>query len=176
LRMSEQVIAEFSTWAGMVETFRLRVEQLQTTYEAVCPDLADRYVAKLLAPIPVKAVGQQSFDAMTRAMGMRFIAIPDETAAAALAERITPRKPGPHRARDGMPAKWKQTRRGNPLRNPAAARLLQARWMLKTTPRQRAAWSRKAALARWKRKRSGERNRSPEKRTAADGVVHAAQP
>ena len=82
--------------AGLLAAFRARVADLGTTYGAVdeVSGLADGHTSKLLAPVPIKGLGQKSLGLLMGTLGIRILVVADDAAVEPHAARLTARKPG----------------------------------------------------------------------------------
>jgi hypothetical protein len=141
------ILAEATNYDELIGAFRARMHSLNTPMEIIdeVAGLPTRYTSKIFAPARLKTVGRVSLGPLLGALGLRLLVAVDEEAFAKVQHRLVPRKNtrGEIRAiRD---------RRSALLGNGAWGRMMQARWMLSTSSRQRKAWARQAIRARWAR-------------------------
>lgn len=79
-----RTIATVTTYPGLMAAFRARATELQAS-GATLDDVADlpaRYVAKLLAPRPVRRVGMISLGSLLNALGLALAVVEDPAAMA----------------------------------------------------------------------------------------------
>jgi hypothetical protein len=74
-----QITPMVRTEADMVEAYRGRIRQLGIAYSTVdaISGLPDRYTAKLMAPIPMKGLGEKAIEGLNGALGIAFVPIID---------------------------------------------------------------------------------------------------
>jgi hypothetical protein len=144
----DRVIATVTDYDGFVGAIRQWIAELGTTYESVGAEagLQDGYLGTLLASTPVRSFSRVSLGSTLSALGLRLQLVVDAEQLARMKSRYTPRK---KHAVSGMQSR-ERPRFSLFKGNPELARMLQARWMLKSTPRRRRQIARAAALARWR--------------------------
>jgi hypothetical protein len=107
-----------------------------------------RYTMKLLAPIPIKALGPTSMGPLLGALGLKLVVMEDTEVLEKIRRRLVPSK----NARHNMLATKRRAKWRFP-RGPEFARLMGARGILKASPKQRSRIARHAARIRWARVR-----------------------
>lgn len=82
------------TEADMVEAFRSRVRELNTTYATIdaISGLPDGYVAKLMAPEPMRGLGEKAIEGLCGGMAMAFVPVEDKEQLRRIKSRLKPRK------------------------------------------------------------------------------------
>jgi hypothetical protein len=111
---------------------------------------ADRYLSKIISPVPVKAFGRTSLGPYLTALGLRLHVVIDHEAFDKIKHRLALRRD----FHAGMPAPKKRAPKGGRIGrdwsgNSQWGKVMHARWMLKTKPAQRSQYAREAARARW---------------------------
>lgn len=140
------------------ELLRARVDELAVTYESVdaVAGLPSRYTAKLLAPVPMKAIGKTSMGPLLGALGLKLIVAVDDETLARIIGRLTKRARKQSNASDAMRPMKRKKRRGYWKGNADWARIMNARRTLVVPESKRSASARKAARARWRGSRPVE--------------------
>ena len=90
---SGRIVGEFADYAGMLNTLRARVEELQIQgerFEAFA-GLPTGYLSKLIGVRPVRRIAMVSMGPIFSALGIRCIVVEDPAATARLKNRIRPR-------------------------------------------------------------------------------------
>jgi hypothetical protein len=105
--------------------------------------LQDGYVAKLLAPIPIKRIGMQSLGPLLTVLGVKLIMVEDSDALRRIGPRLTKRNAASVRYASG------RTRKKRPELDSAWGKLMAARRVLSQPPRERSRIARLAAVSRW---------------------------
>jgi hypothetical protein len=86
---SPKVLAEFSTYPEMLAAFRIRANELKIARSnettAAVAGLTPGYLAKLLAPKPVRRIGMDSLGPVLGVLGVKLLMVVDEQAIARLA-------------------------------------------------------------------------------------------
>jgi hypothetical protein len=88
-----RIVGEFADYAGMLDTLRARVEELQIQgerFEAFA-GLPTGYLSKLIGVRPVRRIAMVSMGPIFSALGIRCIVVEDPAATARLKNRIRPR-------------------------------------------------------------------------------------
>ena len=88
-----RIVGEFADYAGMLNTLRARVEELQIQgerFEAFA-GLPTGYLSKLIGVRPVRRIAMVSMGPIFSALGIRCIVVEDPAATARLKNRIRPR-------------------------------------------------------------------------------------
>jgi hypothetical protein len=148
--MSDRVIAVVRDYGELIAALRARVVELGSAGETI-DDVAGlplRYTMKLLAPIPVKALGRTSMGPLLGALGLKLVVVEDTEAFERIRRRLVKAKNAHH----SMLTTKRRLRSRFP-RGPEFARVMRARGILKTSPKQRSRLARKAARVRWGRVR-----------------------
>jgi len=139
--------ASISSYNELHAVLRARAEELKVTRLSLdhVSGLQPGYVSKLLAPTKMRKLGPVSLGPLLAVMGVRLIAVEDESAAVFL-KRLEPRK----NASAGM-----RTPRRHPPQNYQFAgnsawgkHLASLRW-LNVSPKRRSSLARHAARIRW---------------------------
>jgi hypothetical protein len=88
-----RVIAEFSSYDGMLNAIRSRVEELQIQGERFefFAGLPTGYLSKLIGARPVRRISHTSMGPLFCALGVRCIMVEDPAATARLKNRVAPR-------------------------------------------------------------------------------------
>jgi hypothetical protein len=125
---------------------RRRADELQVSrlnLDALC-GLPDGYVAKLLAPQCMKAVGPKSLGALLGVMGCKLVLEEDPATLAQIQGRLKKRSVRQVRANGRKRhTPWLISRKN--------AREIAALMVIKTTPAARSIRARRAAIARWRK-------------------------
>jgi hypothetical protein len=103
--------------------------------------LQDGYVAKLLAPVPIKRIGMQSLGPVLAVLGLCLVVTEDLEALRRISSRLKKRNDASVR----MPTKKRRKKLG-----PEWGRLMNAKRHLALSPRRRSELSRQASLVRWR--------------------------
>jgi hypothetical protein len=148
-----RVVATVRHYAELLQTIRDRVAELEITHETLdaVAGLQSGYASKLLSNPPIKRMGAFTQFIVLQALGMKLQAIEDPEQLARVQSRLVkrevPRRP--------LPGKGRHTAIKYEI-GPDLLRLMQIRGgrnrMAKMTPKQRSAFGRKAARARWDRR------------------------
>ena len=115
------------------------------------------YASKLLAKIPIRALGKITLGPMLGCLGLRLVVEEDLEALQRIESRLTKRgrKKQGDAGRDLL-ATGKRRRARFP-KGPEFARIMRARQILKQSPEQRRRIARRAAKARWRQVRAARR-------------------
>jgi hypothetical protein len=140
-------------WDGFMDALRARVVELEVAGETVdeVAGLPLRYTSKLLAPVPIKALGPISMGPMLGALGLVVIVAEDTEGIQKLRPRLTRRKYRRH-ADAAMPTK-RRRKKSAFHGNSEWGRVMRARSILKQSPEQRKRAASRAAKARWRKPR-----------------------
>ena len=138
-------------YAGLMEALRSRVRELNTTLAAVdeVAGLQGNYTSKLLAPVPIRAIGPVSLGPLLQTLGLALVVVEDLAALKRIEKRLTKRRRPARDASDMLTAARPRFPKG-----PEFASFMNARRTLKLDPRKRSAIARKAANARWRKVKS----------------------
>ncbi len=157
--MTDRVIATVCSrdgYAGLMAALLARMLELDTTCESVdeVAGLPDRYVSKLFAPVPIKGIGRKSLGPLLRALGIKLILVEDSGIMGRVREELSRRETVNRNYYAGRKVQATRPRKRNTFPSgPDFARVMRARQLLTQTPKQRSAIARKAAKARWRKKR-----------------------
>lgn len=147
-------IAIVKDYDELMAALRGRVDELKITrlqLDEALSTLPDGYASKLLAPVPIRALGRVSLGPMLQTLGLAIVIVEDLSSV----RRIASQRTRAIRARETMPAKKRKTKRG--FRGSEMGRLLRARQILLHDPNKRRRIARRAARIRWKRERDKRR-------------------
>lgn len=148
-------IAIITDYLGLIAALRSRADELRISREALdhLTGLQSGYSGKLLAPVPLRALGRTSLGPMLGAMGLKIVLVEDLAAFKRVESRIK------RQATTGgsVPAK-KRNRRRSRLRGCSDwGKLMRARQIALMTDRQRSDSARRAIRIRWRRVRAEKR-------------------
>ncbi len=141
-------------YAGFMDVLRRRGVELNTTYEGI-DDLAGlplRYTSRLFAPVPLRSIGPQSFGPLLGALGLKLVIVEDTALMAKVTNQLSRKASSRVYASGGMLPK-RRRRKSRLLGNREWSLVMNGRRYLLTNPEQRSAVARKAAKARWRKKR-----------------------
>jgi hypothetical protein len=146
-------VREARNYVQFMEALRDRCADLDVAYETVdvMAGLPARYLAKVLAPVPIKALGPVSLGPMLGAMGLKVLVVEDAETLARFAKKLSKRKYRRH-AGVGMPAN-KRHRKSALSGNSDWGKMMRARQIAQASPTQRKQSAKKAAKARWRKPR-----------------------
>ena len=142
-------IGEARSYDELIALFRQRCAELGTSMERLddIAGLPQRYISKLLAPLPVKGIGKISLGPLLGCLGLSLTVNEDAQALAKIKHRLVPNK----NTGTSMLAQKNGYKRFLIFRgNPDLARLSRKRQVLKQSPRKRRRIARYAALIRWR--------------------------
>lgn len=131
---------------------RARVDELGVTYEGVdaVAGLPSRYTAKLLSPVPMKAIGKTSMGPLLGALGLKLIvAVDDETLARIIGRLAKRARKQSNASADMLPLKRKK-RRGVWRGDKDWSRIMNSRRALNVPESKRKKIAQTAARARWR--------------------------
>lgn len=154
-------LVEVRDYQELIAALRARVVELGTAGETIdhVAGLPLRYTMKLLAPIPVKALGPTSMGPLLGALGLKLVVMEDAEVLEKIRRRLVPTK---NAGVAMLASKRRKPRSFSPLRgNPDLARVMQSRWVLSRSPKQRSALARRAARARWAKPRPVRADHAP---------------
>jgi hypothetical protein len=158
-----RVIGEAKNYDELIQLFRKRCAELGTSMERLddVAGLPQRYISKLLAPLPVKGIGRVSLGPLLGCLGLSLTVNEDAQALAKVKRRLVQAS----NAGTSMLAQKNRSKRFLIFRgNPDLARLIRKRQVLKQSPRKRREIARNAASVRWgdvKGARPARHRRSP---------------
>jgi hypothetical protein len=157
--MNGRILAEVREYQELIDAFKAWMAELNVCGRTVddVAGLPDRYTAKLLAPVPIKGIGRTSLGPLLGALGLKLIVAVDHEVLERMRHRLDQRSEADVKrvtanARSRMLAGSRRKNTGFKI-DVGIAKALQCRWMLLTTPRQRARIARGAAKARWRQYR-----------------------
>jgi hypothetical protein len=170
-------IAVVRSYDELLAALRQRATDLNISRELIdtISGLHTGYAGKLLAPVPVKALGRTSMGPLLTAMGVCLVMIEDIEAMAKIAKRHTPRRAEYDRhADESMLTNKRRKKRG--FRGSEVGKLLRARGVLLIPEKDRRRIARIAAKQRWERER--RRKAEAEKAAAIASVMltHSKKP
>jgi len=153
---NERRLAVVHDYAGLMDALRSRVRELNTTLAAVdeLAGLQGNYTSKLLAPVPIRAIGPVSLGPLLQSLGLALVVVEDLKALKRVEARLTKRRRPARNASDdrhSVLTTKKPRKRPRFPNGPEFASFMNARRTLKLDPSQRSAIARKAAQARWAR-------------------------
>jgi len=163
-------IAVVRSYDELHAVLRARANELQVTREGLdaVSGLQNGYCAKLLAPVPIKAIGPVSMGPLLGALGLMLIVVEDAEMLARIASQMQLReRPIPADADHKMPT-TKRRKRWRFPKGPEFAKLMRARSLVKMSDAERRRLARRAARLRWRRRRKVK--------AAAEPSVAAALP
>jgi len=140
-----RVLADVSSYEGMLEALRTRLSELQVNTEK-WEDFAGvprGYLSKLFGVRPVRRLGMTSFAPVLAGLGLRLLVIEDQEATERLRNRVPPRNGSYVRGTPSIVFTVRFFKRIG--RKGARARIDNS------TKAQRQEWARKAAIARWRK-------------------------
>lgn len=144
------------TYDQLIAAFRARLAALNLAMTPQLDELAglpDHYIAKLLAPVPIRGIGRTSLGPLLTVLGLQIVLVEDPAAIAQCAGRLPIRRD--HKtAGEAMLAAQHRAQRLDiaARRTPQWGRQMRARQVLAQTPRQRSHQARRAARIRWARR------------------------
>lgn len=169
---ADRVIAQVCSrdgYAGLMDAMRLRMVELDTTYDGVdeLAGLPLRYTSKLFAPVPIKGVGRHSLGPLLGALGIKLLVVVDTALMAKVTKQLSHREPIKRAdAHGGTPTR--RRRKKSALKgNSDWGRVMAARRFLLSNPKQRSAKARKAARAQWRKVKARPATRAPGSRPGA---------
>lgn len=152
---------------------RARVDELGVTFEGVdaVAGLPQRYTAKLLAPIPMKAIGKTSMGPLLGALGLKLIVAVDDEMLARIEARLTKRARKPSDAGSTVLAHRRRKRRRYSAfkASPDFAKVVRAKQYLAQSETKRKRIARTAAKARWSKPRVVEITNSTARKGTSQG-------
>lgn len=127
---------------------RARAEELKLSRETidVLTGLPDRYCSKILAPVPIKALGRVSLGPMLQAMGLMILLCEDTEMLERMSKRYTERDEKKAHA-SGKRASGRKA--NNYTINCDIAPIMNAKRTMKLSAEKRSAIARNAAMCRW---------------------------
>jgi hypothetical protein len=151
-----RIVATVSHYAELLQTIRNRVAELEITHETLdaVAGLQSGYTSKLLCSPPIKRMGAFTQFIVLQALGMKLLAVEDPKQLARVQSRLIKRQV----ARRPIPSGSRHSVIKFEI-GPDLLRQMQSKGgkacMARMTPKQRSAFERKAARARWDRHVSG---------------------
>lgn len=152
-------IAVVRDYDDLLDAFRARFTALGASAETIetVAGLPLRYLSKLLRPVPLKNIGRVTLGPLCGVGGVKLLMVEDPEAFARVARRLTPRGPGPkaYYADDAMPTRQRRKKWAHPHKGDSAwGRRMRALAVLRQSSAQRSRLARRAARARWRKRRS----------------------
>lgn len=148
-------LADVRSYDDLLAALRARADELGVTRMGLddVTGLQNGYAAKLLAPVPIKSLGKFSMGPMLSAMGCMLILVEDQETLDRITKRVAKRviAVASADASIGMLPKRKRRRKG--FRGADVSRMLNARRLLKLSPKRRKEIAKMAADTRWRRVR-----------------------
>ena len=102
-------LAFVKDYSGLMDALRARVRELKVTH-ATIDDVAGlqiNYVGKILAPVPLRAIGPVSLGPLLQSLGLKLVVMEDLTALQRIEKRLTkrlrPSRAGDPVQRSGVP-------------------------------------------------------------------------
>jgi hypothetical protein len=151
-------IAVVRSYDDLVVALRGRVDELKVAQIGLDEELhlARGHVNKLIGPVPVKSLGRETLGPIIQALGLVMI-LEEDPIALQIAARMARRKRKQSNADDGMLTLKRRKPRGYWRKDKAWGRTLAARRFLILSPARRRMIARRAAKARWKKQKAGEK-------------------
>ena len=174
-----RIIAEIRShdgWRGLTEAFRLACDRRNSTYENLgeLAGLPLRYLNKVLAQKPMRNIGPTTLGPLMGVTAVKILLVEDDKMFAALEKRFVARKAGPKRDATGSMRRKKRHKWRRFGSIPAERQILHSCRMLLTTAKQRSAWAKRAAEARWRVARRNEGTSHCLEAIAAGELVEAS--
>jgi hypothetical protein len=158
LMTAPRQLAIVTDYDGLIQALRNRCDELEMTREGLDREmhtLPDGYASKLLAPVPIRALGKVSLGPMLQCLGIALVVIEDLSAMKRIEKRAI-RQRAAKDANGTMQTEKRKTKRG--FRGGSEqGRLLRARGILALDPAKRRRIARKAARMRWAKHRAARR-------------------
>lgn len=144
-------LATVRSYSDLHAALRARADELKVARQTLddVSGLQDGYVAKLLAPVPVRVIGRTSLGPLLGALGCMLILVEDDEMLARIGRKLIRRK----YACAKMLARQNQSRQQF-LRNSEWGRLLKCRQTALLSWKKRRKIAKIAAHARWKRRKT----------------------
>jgi hypothetical protein len=156
--MSEaRQIAVVNDYAGFMAALRTRADELDVSRETLdaVSGLQNGYCAKLLAPVPIRAIGPTSLGPLLQALGLAIIVVEDLGAFEKIEARLRKR-----RRKDDAHAAVLTLKRHKPRGvwkgDKAWGKVMTARRLLTLTPARRSRIAKQAARAMWKKRKAAK--------------------
>jgi hypothetical protein len=152
---SDISLGTITDYAGLLTVLRQRADALRVSRETIdeLAGFTTGYASKLLALGRPKVLGEKSFGPLLEVLGIQLRVVEDPAAMARLEGRRTPR--AEWQVRDSM-LSIAGRRRREWLFSPARAKECAALRMAKLSPKKRQKLARRAARARWRRRKARE--------------------
>jgi hypothetical protein len=147
-------VAYVHNYTQLMDALRERVSELKITLETAhsITGLQSGYSAKLLAPVPLRALGRVSLGPLLTCLGLKLVVVEDLDAFKRIESRLTKRRRPLRDASDMLATKkWQRSRFPG---GPEFASFMNARRTFKLDPSERSAIARTAANARWQKVRA----------------------
>lgn len=154
--MTERRLAEVRDYDGLHRALRQRADELRVSRQDLdeVAGLQSGYAGKLLAPVPIKAIGRATLGPMLGALGLKLLLVEDAEALARIRGRIGARAKAKANAGASMPAHKRKRRRGKTWRgNRGWGQMMRARQLVLSSEGERRKRARTAARARWAKSR-----------------------
>lgn len=154
------VIAIVRDFGSLCDGLRRRVQHLGITFNTLdeAGFMANGHSSKILAPRPTKMIGKTTLPALLASTGCMLLLVEDQHAMAQIEPLLQKSTRKQFYAGNAMLARRKaQRRKSAPFRaNPAFAKMMRSIQILKQSPAQRKTIARKAARARWSKKKKAK--------------------
>jgi hypothetical protein len=144
-------VTTLNGYAGMIEIFRARFDELGITGETCdyLGGLAAGHTTKLLTKEHMKRFGPVTLGAILGVLGIKLIAVVDEEQLQQISSRLTPARFRRWDANNGMRTRRKRARPTYYFSDPEHARLARLKGILLMSPARRRRSARHAAIMRW---------------------------
>lgn len=148
-------LAVVREYGELMTALRNRANALDVPREAIdaLAGLQSGYTAKLLAPVPIRAIGPTSLGPLLQALGVAIIIVEDLATFEKIEARLRKRRRKDEYATDGMLAHKRPKKRGVWRGNSEWGKVMGSRALLKMSPSDLRRRAKKAANARWSRQR-----------------------
>lgn len=144
-------LATVNEYTELMAALRARATELNVSRETLdaVSGLQAGYCAKLLAPVPIRAIGPSSLGPLLQALGLALIVVEDLSNFQKIEGRMRKRLRKEADADAAMPTPKRKRRRGIWRGNSDWGRVMRARATLKMSPTQIRRQAKRAANARW---------------------------
>lgn len=159
-------IATIRDYAELIAALRARAKELELSRQAIdaISGLADGYAGKLFAPVPIKGLGPISLGPILGALGLFIVLFEDAELLARYAARRSQKTGGPGGRPAGQAMLANRRRKGWALlplvTDPKFQKTMRCRQLATQGYEERKRIAKKAAKARWRKKRAPRRRPS----------------
>lgn len=145
-------IATVSNYDELIAALRARADELGVTRETLdaVSGMQTGYCSKLLAPVPIRALGPTSLGPMLGALGLAILVVEDAEALGKISKRIERSTKKRSNAGQKMLA-TKRRRKHRFPRGPEFAHIMRSRQLLTQSKAKRSRIAKTAAKARWRK-------------------------